>query len=384
MFTVDLSANVPLYGQQKCDWCGAASAQMARNGYPNPTDRLFYLQSDVWNTIQAHNSTLFVDTAVQWATDPDGLTGCLANLANPPGAHWVQESQASRDAVLHFMLYWMSVRRYPSPVLVNQGGHWVVVVGYDSDVDPTQSSAVTLQQITFRDPEPHNIGTLTTMSASQWYNGPWVGGVVYSGTWMDNYVAVVEPPMPKGTVRVQIVDRTGREYLSEQQAVEHAVRWIRELRLAERPGYEFLLRGDVAPTGALLVHDEPRMDRKQERPIAYYVVPFGIRGENDRGHPTVRLSILVNAYTGDLEETTVFGRPIHYITKEDALDIAAKAFRVDREQLSRAEATLMFQPSKVSHIRAYPFWRISLRDRTVYIDQLGEVFGRLELSIPGD
>jgi hypothetical protein len=40
MFTKDLSANVPLNGQEQCIWCGAASDQMARNGYPNPADRL--------------------------------------------------------------------------------------------------------------------------------------------------------------------------------------------------------------------------------------------------------------------------------------------------------------------------------------------------------
>ncbi len=50
MFTKDLSANVPLYGQEQCIWCGAASGQMARNGYPNPADRLFYPQVDVWNS----------------------------------------------------------------------------------------------------------------------------------------------------------------------------------------------------------------------------------------------------------------------------------------------------------------------------------------------
>ena len=382
MFTLDLSANVPLYGQQLCYWCGAASGQMARNGYPNPSDRLFYLQSDVWNTIQAHNSTSPADA--DWATDPHGLTGCLANLANPPGIHWVEEAQISRDAVLHFMLYWMSVRRYPSPVLVNQGGHWVVVVGYESDLDPTQSPPVTLQQITFHDPEPHNIGTVTTMSASQWYNGPWNGAVIYPGTWLNSYVAVVEPPRPKGIVRIQVVDRSGREHISEQQAIEHAVRWVRERRLSERPGYQFLARTDSAPTGALLVHDEPRADHRQERPIAYYIVPFGVRGENERGRPTVRASVLVNAYSGDFEEATVFGRPIHYMMQEEALEIAAKAFGVRLDHLGGAEVTLMFQPSKVSHIRAYPFWRISLWDRTIYIDQLGEVFGRLELSIPGD
>jgi hypothetical protein len=292
----------------------------------------------------------------------------------------VEQSQASRDAVLYFMIYWMSVRKYPSPVLVNQGGHWVVVVGYESDVDPQTSSTVTLQQITFHDPEPHNIGTVTTMSASQWYNGPWNGAVIYSGTWLNDYVAVVEPPKPSGTTRVRVVERTGRQLLSDRQAVEYALRWVRERQLAERPGYQVFASGQVEPTGALLVHDEPRMDLKQERPIDYYVVPFGLRSERG-GHPTVRAAVLVNAYTGDLEETTVFGRPIQYMTREGALDIAAKAFNVDQ---ARLKATLMFQPSKVSHIRAFPFWEVSLGDRLIYIDQFGEVFGRLELSIPGD
>lgn len=294
----------------------------------------------------------------------------------------MEESQASRDAVLYFMIHWMSVRKYPSPVLVNQGGHWVVVVGYESDVDPQTSSTVTLQQITFHDPEPHNIGTVTTMSASQWYNGPWNGAVIYSGTWLNDYVAVVEPPKPSGTTRVRVVERTGRQLLSDRQAVEYAVRWVRERQLAERPGYQVFARGQVEPTGALLVHDEPRMDLKQERPLDYYVVPFGLRSERERGgHPIVRAAVLVNAYTGDLEETTVFGRPIQYMTREGALDIAAKAFNVDQAKL---KATLMFQPSKVSHIRAFPFWEVSLGERSIYIDQLGEVFGRLELSIPGD
>ena len=154
--------------------------------------------------------------------------------------------------------------------------------------------------------------------------------------------------------------------------------------MSERPGYEFFARTDLAPRVELLVHDYLRADHRQERPIAYYIVPFGVRGENERGRPTVRASVLVNAYSGDFEEATVFGRPIHYMMQEEALEIAAKAFGVRLNHLGGAEVTLMFQPSKVSHIRAYPFWRISLWDRTIYIDQLGAVFGRLELSIPGD
>src|SRR5580704_5888437 len=66
MFTKDLSANVPLYGQEQCFWCGAASAQMTRDGYPNPSQCLFVTQLDLWNIIQAHNSSSPAD--VGWAT----------------------------------------------------------------------------------------------------------------------------------------------------------------------------------------------------------------------------------------------------------------------------------------------------------------------------
>ena len=83
MYTKDLSGNVPLYGQEKCTWCGAASGQMTRNGYPNAANRLFYAQVDVWNTIQSYNSTNPADAG--WATDPQGLTLALQNLANPAG-----------------------------------------------------------------------------------------------------------------------------------------------------------------------------------------------------------------------------------------------------------------------------------------------------------
>ena len=79
MYNLDISGNVTLYGQEMCYWCGAASAQMSRNGYPKPADRVYYTQTGLWNTIQTYNSTLPQDTG--WATDPHGLAGCLQNLS---------------------------------------------------------------------------------------------------------------------------------------------------------------------------------------------------------------------------------------------------------------------------------------------------------------
>ena len=276
MFTRDLSANVPLYGQEQCIWCGAASGQMARNGYPNPADRLFYAQVDVWNTIQVHNSTSPADSG--WATDPHGLTGCLQALNNPAGVHWVEFANSDRDTVLFDILFWMNVRQYPSPVLINQGGHWVDIVGYVTDVEPVGGSSPVLQTISVHDPEPHNVGTSSTFSAAQWFGGPWNGAVIYTGTWLNQYVAVIEPPLPKGKVHVKQVKRTGKKLLSPKRAAEFAKRWIREFALEHQPKYAILHREDVLPLDPMLVREGIGRSGAKNVPH-YYIVPFGFRHE---------------------------------------------------------------------------------------------------------
>jgi hypothetical protein len=382
MFTTDLSGNVPLYGQEQCVWCGAASGQMARDGYPNAADRLFYAQVNVWNTIQVHNSTAPADSG--WATDPHGLTGCLQSLSNPPGVHWVEFANASRDALLFSILYWMNRRGYPAPVLVNQGGHWIVIVGFVTDVEPVAGSNPTLQMITVHDPEPHNVGTATTQTAAQWFAGYWNGSIIYSGTWLSQYVAVIEPPIQKGMVRVKPVTRTGTKLLSPSQAVEAARKWIAELKLGEQSRYSLLSRRDVEPLEPMVVQDQPPRSRARNVPH-YYIVPFGFKQEvHERGSGLARACVLVNAYTGAFEEVTAFGSPIRYLPREEALGVVAAALQTSPERLRNAETTLMFQPSDITHVRTYPFWQVKIDRRTVYVDQLGQLYGKLLPSIPGD
>ena len=384
MFTLDLSGNVPLYGQEQCTWCGAASAQMARNGYPNPADRLFYTQLSLWNTIQTTNSTAPADTASGWATDPHGLTGCLQSLSNPSAVHWVEFANTSRDALLFSILYWMNRLQFPAPVLVNQGGHWIVIVGFVTDVEPLAGTNPTLQKITVHDPEPHNVGTDTTQTAAQWYAGYWNGSIIYSGTWLNEYVAVIEPPIEKGKVRVKRVKRTGTKLLSPSQAIEAARKWITEMKLGEQSRYSLLSRRDVQPLEPMVVQDQPPRSRARNVPH-YYIVPFGFKGEvHERGTGLARVCVLVNAYTGAFEEVTAFGSPIRYLPREDALGVVAAALHTSPEQLRDAETTLMFQPSDITHVRTYPFWRVRVGRRTVYVDQLGQLYGKLLPSIPGD
>jgi hypothetical protein len=381
VYTKNLSANTPLYGQQVCDWCGAASGQMARNGYPNPADRLLYVQGDVWNMIQARNSTTPADSG--WATDAHGLTATLQDMNNPAGVHWVEFSGA-RDVVLFDILYWMNNREYPSPVLINQGGHWVVIVGWVTDIVPTLGSSPTLQSITVNDPEPHNVGTLSTFTGAQWFSGPWNGAVKYAGTWFGKYVAVVEPPIQEGKIRVERADRVGTQVIPAQEAVERARRILAEMDASEQPGHAALLRG-AEPHEALLIREENPVGRRAKNIPQYYIVPFGFPDErHQRGGRLVRGSVLVNAFTGDLEEVTTFGAPIRYLTQDEALDVVASAVRLDPERLRDAEVRLMFSPGDISHIRAYPFWSIKIGRRTLYVDQLGKLYGKFLESIPGD
>ena len=381
MYTRDLSANVPLYGQQQCIWCGAASGQMTRNGYPNAADRLFYVQSDVWNMIQVRNSTNPADSG--WATDPIGLTATLQAMNNPAGVHWVTFANSSRDTVLFDILFWMNVRQYPSPVLINQGGHWNVIVGWVTDVEPVSGSSPNLQSITVNDPEPHNVGTVSTFTGAQWFNGPWNGAVIYSGTWLNQYVAVVEPPIQKGKIRVERVRRTGARLLTSQQALRSARRIVSELKAEEHARHAIFVHR-AEPLEPLLVREDAPGGRRARVPH-YFIVPFGLPDEHtERGSPQVRGAVLVNAYTGALEEITTFGAPVRYMTRGEALDIVASALGLTRERLRQAEATLMFAPGDITHIRAYPFWRIRIGRRSLFVDQLGKLYGKFLTSVPGD
>ena len=382
MFIKDLSANVPFYGQQQCDWCGAASAQMSRNGYPNSADRLFYSQQDLWNTIQLHNSTLPAD--VIWATDPHGLTGCLQSLDNPAGVNWVEFAEPAGNALLFEILYWMDQRSYPAPVLINRGGHWVIIVGYVTDVRPVAGSNPTLRTITINDPDAHKNGTTTLFTAAQWRAGPWNGSIIFSGTWLNKYVAVIEPPAQAGNVVVQVVSRTGETLLAPQQAVRFAYRGIEEYQLDRQPKYAFLAHEKVVAGGALLVQEGIGARPFGETPH-YYIVPFGFRHDfAEGGSQLTRVVILVNAFTGAFEEVTTFGQPIRYLPKWEALAIVASALHQDLHEFKDVEAGLRFEPGDITHIRAYPFWEIKLDERTVYVDQLGKLYGKFLPSIPGD
>jgi hypothetical protein len=386
MYTKDIAGNVPLYGQ------------MSRNGYPNPSDRLFYTQLYLWNSIQGNNSIDPADARATWATDPHGLQGCLQSLANPIGVHWAEFSETDRNQLLFHTLYWMNRRGFPAPTLVHQGDHWVVIVGWTTDVEPIAGSSPLLQSIHYFDPEPLGVGTDTTMGADEWYDGPWDVPVLSPGTWLNKYVAIIEPPITQGAARVKPRKPTGGTLLTPDEAIAKAKGWIGHHGLAAMPKYGVLGRKDVEVLPPLLVREEPPIPHTEARIVRrargrrradnvsyYYVVPFGISGErSSTGSPLARVCVLVDGYTGAFDEVTAFGRPLAHLTKVEALSVVAAALHLSQRALAKVDATLMFRPGEITHIRTYPFWQVQVGDRTLYVDQLGKLYGKLMPATPGD
>jgi hypothetical protein len=382
---VDLRGNVTLYGQQKCTWCGAATGQMIMNGYPDPAHRLFLTQQTIWNSIQANNSTDPTDVTTNWATDPFGLRDAMMALNAPPsGGHWVVFSNATRDTVMFDILFWMNRNHYPVAVLINKGGHWVALVHFISDVEPLEGTSPTLQTITKYDPEPHNVGTVSTMTGAVWYATDWNGAIIYAGTWLNRYVAVIEPPEAKGTVKIERVTRIGKQKIPPSRAIELVKMWIKEDRIPNRQQHALLARKDLAFLEPIVVTEHAVSIEKPQAEPCYYIVPIGLQMERSKnGSVQARIAVMLNAFTGEFEEITTFGRPVKYLTQDEAVSVAAKALGIRRVP-EDVKVSLEFTPSDITHIRAYPYWKVTLKDRSVFVDQLGAVYGRIKISVPGD
>jgi hypothetical protein len=183
---VDVAGNVTLFGQKKGFFCGEATAQMARNGYPDPSNRLYYAQDDLRNNIDAHNSTA-IGNRNHWNTDPQGLRECLQSLSTAP-VNWVDFTTVSRDYAQMFLQQSIQNTQFPAGVLICAGEHWVLVVGYETEVPATGTEK--LKFIHFYDPEPVGIGADRTIRATTWSGSKYFVRVKTSGTWEGKFIVV--------------------------------------------------------------------------------------------------------------------------------------------------------------------------------------------------
>ena len=389
MYRLDLSANVQRYQQEEDDWCGEACAQMTRNGYPTAAGPRYYPQAAFYNKIQAANGANTGPDKV-WATTPHGMRGCLQSDSEAP-VNWVEHVNPNRNEVISFIVFGMYSKGFPTPVIVDEGGHWVVVVGWKTDVEPLAGSTPKLRSIHYLDPSNTDGGSShTMMPASRWFSQHWDEPIAVPGTWKGEYVAIGQGPDP--TYEVNMMPESpdkgkttteSRHVLTAEEAKKRATGSIEELQLAEEPGYGLLSDRNLEISEPLLTTDKPH--RESPETPQFYIVPFGIKNERtESGAPLVRLCILIDAYTGEFEEMTAFDKPVVYLTNQQAVNVVAAALNVAPAELHDAVVTLMFQSSEISHVRAYPFWRVIVKDRSYYVDQKGKLYGSLYRGRPGN
>lgn len=146
-FTFSLP-DVPQYCQYQAHYCGAASAQMIMNGYPNPAARQLIDQPTIYNWIQTNQTEAAPYKA------PGKVRDAIHHFNAPPSpANFVARPYSSAYDATYKILLWMRRTNYPAATMINSN-HWVVVTGYETDIDPEGNSSINLDWIDFHDPLP--------------------------------------------------------------------------------------------------------------------------------------------------------------------------------------------------------------------------------------
>lgn len=351
---------VPNHPEEALTWCGPATAQMIIEAYPSGACSL--LQEDIWAGVVTHKAE------AMWDTDPAGLRGAMRNLCPPPGGTWTVHSNSNPQALMWDVAYWMTRMNYPAAVVLNtlphntyeaHSEHWVAVKGVITDADPRTNPTVNLLFVWFNDPAV-TLGDPAIerfIAGSTWYaefQAVTKPGSTYSG----KYVAITEPPQIKGRALAAAEVLKG-EVIPPKKAMEQAAKWIEEYKLYEIGPYKVLKKSKPLPP--LLVNREYG---------GYYVVPF-----NESGSGTVAgAALLVNAYTGGLQEAGVF-KPVSYMTEREARAITLRYLKAKKPKKVTTE---LVRPSREQLVsRYFPLWKVTVDGETIGVTQHGQVLTRI-------
>lgn len=349
-------------------YTGPACVQMVLYTCPTTTQRACHTQSDLYNLILLHNSE-----PLSWFSDPDGIEGTLEDPSLSPCGNWVDYSDTDKAHVLGKMLYYMRTQKYLTPVSIGTGEHWVVVIGYETDIEPPFAGAVTLNNIFFYDPLPGS-PSLGWVSGSTWLLGTgsptpsyWEAPLNLPGSaWDGKYVAVIEPP---GATLVVKIPRWTRERILPPDVILRSVqKWLKEIHERE------LARGPFKALGRDLEVRKPILVNA-ERP--YYLVGF----DDDR-------VMAVFSGDGSFEELRLFEKPQKQVPNEHLVKHVGESLRERGLRLVKAEKPeLVFRPEMSRVGRVAPTWEVATQvsdaagrsfEATLQLDMSGTIVGGLD------
>jgi len=171
-------------------------------------------------------------------------------------------------------------------------------------------------------------------------------------------------------------------FLPPDQAIAAANRAIKELGIADWAECGLLKNPKHVVQPPMLLRDDPGHEGVD---VSHsYIVPFGIQNdETEFGVPLTRLCILVDAVEGTFEEVTAFVDPVSFLPRETSIRIVASALRIPVDELGNVNAEWMFRAGEITRVRAYPFWKLVVKERAYYVDQEGELYTELECGKGG-
>jgi hypothetical protein len=291
----------------------------------------------------------------------------------PRCGNWVDLSNTNKTTVLGQMLYYMKAG-YFTPVSIGDKEHWVTVIGYHTDVEPTSTSTtVTLLNIFFYDPLPGNPMPSAWVTGTLWLYGSDYWGVPHSkpgSYWDKKYIAVIEPPPVRIRVRVPEWIREG-EILPIEKIHESFERWIRYAREKE------LARGPFEILSRPVRIKEPILVKAEK--YSYYLVPF----EDEH------LAAIFNAYNGQFEEFRQFKLRQRYILNPEEIYGNIKeslhTYRVSDVEMVKAE--FRYNPREAQVGRFSPTWQVQTqlrdylgrpRELTMVLNSEGRIIKGLE------
>ena len=341
------------YIAEKDHYSGPASVQMILNSCPDIASRHYNSQDDIYNVILLRNTE-----PTAWFSDPRGVLGALyTDHSLSPCGSWSDASNPDKSIVLGHLLYYMDTMRYLMPVSIGSSEHWVTVIGYQTDVKPTYSGPVTLQNIFFYDPLPGNY-------AAQWVSGAvWTSSADYWGVpvnkpgsvWHNKYLALVEPPKVTPVVKVKGCLRQG-VILPVRNIEQSFAVWLREIRdkkIIPRP-FEELYREAAIELPVLV----------KAADYSYYLVRLKNR----------KIAAIFNAYDGSFEELRVSQQPDRAVSDPQRIEtVLAENMRVRGiEVVETSPPVRRYDPDVAVNGRFSPGWeaQVSVRDRTGNVRQL--------------
>ena len=359
--------NVPSYCQLHSHWCGAACAQMiiqfccnkmSPPVVPDWYGPLTFNQEYIHGWMEEYQNGHSIPSPYK---HPDAIKEVIMGLKSVPLGNYVIFNNTDSGKVMHDMLYWMKKTDYPSATMKG-GNHWILVYAFKTNIEPTKDNTVELESISIYDPACYpctNLGNgandVPDITAQGWDASYWNEGVKLwpSKPYDGEYIAVVEPPLTKGVVRIRKA-YVGKkeEIITVDAAVKKAIGYIKKRKLTRYKNLSYLAK--ASPQTAFLVE---RPDRNSH----YYLIPFEI----EKGKP-VKAVMILNAYNGNFFECGVLCRPCSFISKQEAVNLTLK--KVGIEKYEKLTASMKYIYSDLTHSHYFPFWEINIDGKLFYLD----------------